>query len=207
MNRIAAVMLLDFRSLSVINRIALLVSTVAAMFFYFDDSPLKGLAVLLPAFWVLSMINNMYALAEKYRIDMLQATLPLTRGDIVKARYLFFVCMQAVIMLPPLLINIIFSQDNEKVYYVAVAFLTVSFFAAVMYPLYFKIGVGKAKGVLIVLLIAFFTGFFGSPGFRKLFWDTMLAFTASPVKATAAGLLLLGLSYLLSLKIYQTRDL
>ena len=88
-----------------------------------------------------------------------------------------------------------------------VAFLTAFFTAAIIYPLYFKIRAGKAKGVYNVLGIPFVLAIVFSPEFRGVLINALTNFAASPVRAVAAGLLLLCLSYLLSLRIYRTRDL
>ena len=119
------------------------------------------------------------------------------------------VCIPAVVMLPPLLSAILF-QNSEMAYFdVAVLFLLFSFMTAVLYPLFFKIGVEKAWAAMSLLgIIALFVFilFKSSAKLRALF---ALQIPAQFVAAgnAAAGLILLYLSYKLSLKIYREKDL
>ena len=148
-----------------------------------------------------------FIITEKNRLETLHATLPLTRDDVVKAKYLYAVCIQAVVMLPALLLKPLFFTNNETAYFITGTLLTVSFLTAMLYPLYFKIGINKTQAVMAVLFVIIFIVLFASrslPGFIALCARIIPA--TSLGKATA-GLLLLFLSYLLSLKIYRTRDL
>ena len=206
MNKIAAFMLLDFRSIPMFGRIAMSIFIAGNIAVFFETTTSAG--ALFSVVLIVLMIGNMFALAEKNRLETLHAILPLTRGDIVKARYLFLFFILAVIMLPPILIKYLFLPDYDGIYFkITFAFLTVSFLAAIMFPLYFKIGAGQTQGVCSLSGIIIFALFIISPGFRVLFLDTLSIISISPVMAAATGLILLCLSYLLSLKIYRTRDL
>ena len=152
--------------------------------------------------------GNMFNLAEKNKLETLHAALPLTRGDIVKARYLFLVCVLVIVLFPLLLMKLLFFPNNEKIYfYIAVAFLTTSFLTSLTYPFCFKIGVAKMQGVFSLFFVLFFVTILRSPELRGRLSDVLSILTTSPVRTIAAGLILLYLSYLLSLKIYRTKDL
>ena len=208
MNRIAAFMLLDYRSLPTLQRIFVNCFLFLLMLvFFFDDSP-KASSAIFPGFMVMYIaIIQPFIIAEKNKLVTLHATLPLTRDDVVKAKYLYAVCIQAVVMLPPLLLRPLFFTNNATACFITGALLTVSFLTALMYPLYFKMGISKTNAVMTVLVIIISIVLFASyslPGFIALCARIIPA--TSPGKA-AAGLLLLCLSYLLSLRIYRTRDL
>ena len=208
MNRIAAFMLLDFRSLPTLQRVFVPCFLFLWMLMFFFDNPEKGASAVLPGFiLVFLVIIQPCIITEKNRLETLYATLPLTRDDVVKAKYLYAVCIQAVVMLPALLLKPLFFTNNGTAYFITGTFLTVSFLTAMLYPLYFKIGINKTNAVMAVLFIIIFIVLFASrslPGFAALCARIIPA--TSPGKA-AAGLLFLCLSYLLSLRIYRTRDL
>jgi len=175
--------------------------------FFFEASP-KGSSPVLAGLLLVTFITQPFIIEEKNRLATLHAMLPLTRGDIVKARYLYFVCIQAAITLPPLLVKpLVFPNNEINNFFIAGTFLTASFTTAVFYPLCFKVGYGKAYAIIVLPVLIFFIALFvpgALPGFLALCAQIIPA--TSPGKA-AAGLLLLCLSYLLSLRIYRTRDL
>jgi len=214
MNRIATFMLLDFR-VQLIYRMFPLFFLYSIMLAVFDDSP-KSMSFTMILGWIglLMMSGPACASSEKTRIETLYATLPLTRGDIVKARYLWFICT-LVIMLLPLLLKLIFYPNNKMTYFIiACIFLWASFYVAIMYPLYFKFGNKKVSIVIIFLpmVIAFIFSFITHSRwfeFRvlrsRLIPNTPAAMAMTVV--VAAGLIFLYLSYLLSCRLYRTRDL
>ena len=204
MNRIAAFMRLDFRSLQTVIFITLL--------------PFLSLVIVSPSFihsygvapWYFSILVIMLSIvqplinAEKSKLGTLYSTLPLTRDDIVKARYLYFVCVSAVVILPALLLKLLFFKDNEWIYfYMAVTFSIMSFFAAVSYPLYFIIRGVITKAVIFIMFYSFICGTL-SGYWREIF---ALVGRTNYLAPAMAGLILFCLSYPLSLKIYRTRDL
>ena len=212
MNRLGKIMLLDLRTTGsktfLVNPpippmallpLILLLSFVIS-FFPFSSSEIVFL--MFCGFMTMVTISQTYAAGEKSGMGTLHATLPLTRCDIVKARYLFFICTQAIIMFPPLLTAPFFQTSW------AIIFLMSSFIIAVIYPLGFKIGFGKASyagfalfaSIVLLLHRKYGAQIPDAPPFVE-------ALIASPAKQFAAGLILLFLSYLLSLKIYKTRDL
>ena len=203
-------MLLDFRSIPMFGRITMSICFfVLIMFFSFSTESLSEIPlrqVFLP-FLIVFLIVQSFTIAEKNRLESLYAALPLTREDIVKARYLFFVSVQVLIILPPLFIKACFFQNNERISFdIAFTFLTVSFLGAALYPLLFKKGSvnGLANLVIFVLfgcMLAFLSRL------HEILLNTLFISATSLIVISAAGLILLCLSYLLSLRIYRTRDL
>ena len=230
MNKIISFMLLDFR----VARAWLVIGSLFSSFMLtaasLDDS-VNVFMFRLIGFLSVAFIVQPLAIEEKNSLSTLHATLPLTRCDIVKAKYLFFLCAQAIIMIPSLLLTMLlkplFSQNNETTYlFIAVTFLTAFFIASILYPLYFKMGYAKAVFVLgfsviallsfaaIIVLVIGLLGTFGDllRSFSDFFFQNFLAklaflIPATPLGKAAAGLLLFCLSYLLSRRIYRTRDI
>lgn len=207
MNKILAFMLLDFRSMPIFTRIAI----PLFLLFVTLNHPFRTSLVMSVFVGFMSAVAIMQSFidAEKNRLETLHATLPITRGDIVKARYLFFVCIQVAVLLLLLLRKLLFFPNNEMSNFfivAATAFLTASFIIAVFYPLLFKVGYRKAAILVsppvIILVFLLLSG--ALPGF--LAPGAQLT-SATSLGNAAAGLILLCLSYLLSLKIYRTRDL
>jgi hypothetical protein len=158
MNQILSLMLLDFRLAQVRLAAGVFFSLFMLTAASLDDSVgvimFRFIGLLLVVFTAAQPL----AIEEKDRLETLHATLPLTRCDIVKAKYLFFVCTQAIIMIPLLLLitllKVLFFSDSEKAYFfIAVTFLTAFFIASILYPLYFKIGYRKATGVMSISVI------------------------------------------------------
>ena len=203
-------MLLEYRSLPTLQRVLVAPFLFMTMLMFSFDNPLKASTAVIAGMFLMLVTGQSFIVMEKYRLETLYAILPLTRDDVVKVKYLFNVLMQAVVMLPPLLLKPLFFPNNEAIYFsVAVAFLTVSFTTAILYPLSFKIGYGKASNIFYISLIIFigisyFVAHSLLPEFPGFF--TRIIHATSTEKAIA-GLLLLFLSYLLSLKIYRTSDL
>jgi hypothetical protein len=150
------------------------------------------------------LIFNIFSIAEKNRLETLYATLSITRCDIVKARYLFFICVLAIVIFQSLLLTLLFSQNSEKFYdFAAFIFISASFLAVLWYPLFFRIGTTKTYFTLFALFVIFVCAIIFFPSFR----GSKLGISAtSPVTITIVSLFLC-LSYLLSLKIYRTKDL
>ena len=203
-------MLLDYRSLPTLQRVLIPPFLFALMLMFSFEDSLKAFTSGWAGMMLVLFISQPFAVAEKNRLEALHATMPLTRDDVVKARYLYSVCILAAVMLPPLVLKPFFLQVYEATYFiVAVAFMAVSFAIAVLYPLSFKIGYGKASTIfyisfVLLIIISLFVARSLPQEFLNVFAKLIPA--TSPGKATA-GLLLLFLSYLLSLKIYRTRDL
>jgi hypothetical protein len=210
MNRIASFMRLDFRSLPVLFKIFLSVIVVLSALFPIVDH-LQGesatVFALISAWVVMMVIFDLFIISEKNRLETLHAMLPFTRGDIVKARYLFAVCIPAVVMLPPLFLTLLFPDNERTFFYVAGAFLAISAVTAIAYPLHFKFGSEKARAIITVLVVITIFHLILFSYSAKLHAILALLIPSTSAGKAATGLILLFLSYLLSLRIYRTRDL
>ena len=201
-------MLLDFRSLPIFGRIInILVFLLLSIALSFDDSPKSAVLSIFLGWILIVMPLQFFAIAEKTKLETLHTSLPLTRGDIVKARYLWFICILVTMVLPLLLKLLFYPNDKMTYFLIACIFLSASIYVAIMFPLYFQFGIGKVSYVITIFIIYSFLIFIF--GFRSRFLAlfSRLIPETSAVIAVAVGLLFLYMSYLSSLSIYRTRDL
>ena len=206
MNRIICVMLLDFRSMPVISKILLaaLILLIFKVSVAFTEFPLNKALPGSIAIWLLIVIMHPFVLVENNRLKRLHAALPLTRGDIVKARYLCIACILAVASLPHLLLKPLFFPENDSL--AAGAFLAASFFTVLLYPPVFKFENRTLAGrsISFIFIFCFIVGYSPVSGLFNLY---LWLIPATLPGKLAAWLILLCLSYLLSLKLYAKRDL
>jgi len=196
-----------------LRRIILIVLPVLilGLFFFLDSlsENSRNWGVLFLFLIMTSLLINMpLGVAKQDKHDMFLATLPLSLGDIVKARYLSFICIQVVFALPPLFIKFLLFPNNEMIYfYIVSVFLAASLLAALIYPIFFLFQSRSATSMFQSLLFAVLVSVYSFTNSREIAYDLPITVAAAPVKAIAAGFIFLCLSCLLSHKIYKTRDL
>ena len=214
MNRLAALVLLDFRLMSKVRKICLFVLPVLSFFIFFSRDFLYERMWVTAVFFLIlvsSMVAQPFKVTQQDRLEMFFSTLPLTHGDVVKARYLLFICIQASFTLPPLFIKFLFFPDTERIYpYIIFIFLITSVFAAITY--FF----GFLAAHHVYIAISLYLGLNLIWRSSKCGWlddacrdaDNLLPqfLVESPVTSVAAGLLLLCLSCLLSHKFYRVKS-
>jgi len=211
-------MLLDFRSMPILHRVFTPAFLFVLMLIFLQGEisggPIYvGFSSIMFMCVLVLLILQPFAVAKKNTLETLYATMSLRRDDVVKARYLYSVCILAAVMLPPLLFRLLVFPDNEAPYsFVTLAFLTVSFVIAILYPLSFKIGYIKASTIFFISFFIYIFIFISIFVTRSSFMPEFPGLFAKLIPATShgqvgMGLLLLCLSYLLSRRIYRTRDL
>ena len=208
MNRIAACMLLDFRSFPIRGRILLpILLPLFPLVILFNDSHDSN-ALLSPLGYMPMMLcSQLFALEEKNRLETLHATLPLTRDDIVKVKYLNLAFILAFETLPVFLLKLLFFPNNKMSYiFIAGIFLVASFTTAILYLLYFKFGSGKILIFMVPFMFIFPFIIFTLSLLKRYFALYSRLGAATSAGMAAAGVIFLYLSYLLLLKIYRTRD-
>jgi hypothetical protein len=167
--------------------------------------------------------NYPFMTGEKSNIDALYITLSIKRKTVVLGRYIF----AASINIAAGLISCVFSwafqlvlgQKNntfEIPVLTAVMLVVYSLIQAVQFPLYFKLGYAKAKVMAYLPFIGMFVGsvvigqLFSDGGTPQTFAGSLGWFIKNPGWAAAFGagvwILLMMLSYQLSLKYYKQRE-
>ena len=209
MSRIAAFMFLDFRARPLISRIFMpvfILLTIMAFIFGDSSDKVSAFVYILPTLIIMSIVQQ-FDLMRKNRMETLYATLPLTRDDIVKAKYLSFVCFLTLVTLPSPFIMSLFYPTNKNInFYMATYFLLCSFFAAVLHPLAFK---ASEKTMNFIFMIT--TIFYVITGRSLMKNISHLNLNELPTPLVMVmvivALILLYLSHLLSLRIYRNKDL
>ncbi len=169
----------------------------------------------LPIMLMLMTVNasiSAFAIDESAKWDGYALTLPLTRAQIVLARYLFaagsLLLTGAVgAVLGVLLDNIVFHAGALEVLGATVGiFLVYLLMSVLSLPVYYKMGVEKARLITILLYLVPFAIFVGIlPSIDLAFLESLpLGWIAAGF--AAAVLLLAVLSCLLSVRIYRGRE-
>ena len=153
---------------------------------------------------------------------MLYSTLPLGRKTVVRGRYLFVLLLGISSIPVSLLFTALLSGAAGEEFIpgetAALLFLMtglLSAAAALQYPIYFKYGYTKGRFPALIPLFAIFLGFIIAPNIAVLLnyeldWERV--FAAVNIKflcalAMPAGAAALGLSCMLSCRIYAKKDL
>jgi len=186
------------------------------------------------AFMMLSFSVNPFAVEEKGKLDNLYLTLPVTRNDIVNARFGLSLIMEFAGLAVGTVVTIIMSsllygrtigfEHTFKADFNSVFLLICSsllFYAIMnlsMFPILFKIGYAKGKtlgffiplGISIVLIYAVFFAVMFSDSVRE-FGVTALEWSLNNTILTAvimlgAAALILAISYMLSRRLYAKRE-
>jgi len=196
----------------------------------------EAVIILFMVFLVNSFSANPFAVEEKGKLDHLYLTLPVTRRDIVNARYGLALIMQAVGLVLGTAVTLIYSAllygrtvlyvfpHNFKADFVTM-FLLISaclLFYAIMnlstFPLLFKVGYAKGKMPGFIIPIVAVSAIGGALvslwHVNAAFQDwglSMLAWAFAHTAAAAAILLgaavaLFAISYLLSRRFYEKRE-
>ena len=184
------------------------------------------LLVPMGAFLLFSFSLNPFAIEEKGDLNRLYLTLPVQRRTIVAGRYaLAFLLFAAGVLLGlammPLANLISFSKwylDLKwKLALISFSFLFYGIMSLAMYPLLFKMGYQKGKiwghyvpAILICLAYIALIEYDMLVGNGTFIFD-LLVYASNHILAvsggmSAAGGILLALSYLLSVKLYSGRE-
>ena len=163
---------------------------------------------------MLSMLGiSLISYDERSRWDKYCDSLPVTRAQTVTSKYLLLGILVAVMSLFSVIVAIVSTHELLLSLYLAAVSLGVSLFLpAVSMPLCYKFGTEQARWVTLVALGGSIALFFilGSLLFDNLF-DPHSYTTRIPMTALLLlplfGLVCYFLSWRLSIKIYQNREL
>jgi hypothetical protein len=188
------------------------VFVVYALIFSTTSAALFTLCVIL-FFYFLSATNLVFD--ERYKIDLLLATLPVRRRDVVLSKYLLMlVVFITAAVLYSFLAVISRAAGYEKIPMLtlmstSLAFCSLSIFNGLSIPLAYKYG---AQSTRLVSFILFFALFFVSSLLRELKLPVLEAFSRpsdgyAGLLILAAGILISLLSFQISARIYEKKDL
>lgn len=178
---------------------------------------------------------NPFAMEEKGLLDNLYLTLPVSRKTIVTARYAFSLIMQSFAFLfgaPAMYLtarlqnntrnhfgNVYFGMDGKMMLLIAaLSFMCYALINMCMFPFLFKIGYSKGKAIGYYIPMFFFAGVVYAAMIMLSISDSFIHTALLGLDwahdhtgllvlcILLAGLLFLGISYLLSLHFYKKRE-
>ncbi len=186
----------------------------------------KDSLVIPPMFmvWASFFVAYPFSIAEKNSLDKLWGTFSLKRKDIVAGRYIFSLCSTIFSML--LAVVLVYASSaviksvveiQALVFVMCMGFFLFSFIVSFQIPLYFKLGYTKARVVTYIPLfaigflmpaISFLPDDSGVAGFFREIGKTIeeqpyLAY----VICLGASFIMLWISYLVSRKFYEDKEL
>lgn len=169
------------------------------------------------------LVMGAFALDDKNKTDIMMNCLPVKRSTVVTSKYLsaFLFALSgtvAYIIIRRIMLLVGVSLDIVPVNFsgILAAFLSISLMNAIYFPLLFKIGYTKAK---VINMVIFFGFFFGVPavinlvvsGADQRMENIVKIFEDNPdhvvgLLIIALALIVLFVSWLLSVKLYGKRD-
>lgn len=169
-------------------------------------------------------VSYPFAVGEQNGIDTLYATLTLNRNNVVSGRYVFALFVDVMAGLLAFVasfgvlavMNIRFDPLEALAVFIG-TFLIFSFIQAFQLPIYFKLGYARAKILAylpfmgVFLFITLMGVFYQGSNLSQLLTAVSEWVAANPFLLAfiliAVWCVIMGLSYRLSLRFYQNRDL
>lgn len=160
-----------------------------------------------------------FAIGDKMQTDILYASLPLKKKQIVLGRYLFALCVNLITAGISFLISALVATAFQKEFDLQSAILTIliclfayTIIEAIQFPIYFKLGYTKAKIITLfpILLLPLLVVLMASWMKEDVLMSVILWMQGNLVLLVFAMLILwccvFLLSAYLSYRIYQKRD-
>ncbi|MCL2501292.1 MAG: ABC-2 transporter permease [Defluviitaleaceae bacterium] len=221
---VGKIMMLDWRATLSLAKWVFIAYPAVVFCFGFITSQMLVVPI---SMWLSALYSfKAFQVEEEVGLSHLYLTLPVSRSQIVKARYGFALIMMVFGIIMGLAVMPAVRHFSRSMWYiqfeghVAVAAVGALCFAVLilsMYPLLFKLGYQKGKIIgLFIPVGVFYAAIFGYyiymiSGSRNITLD-FVSFASRNVIAVSGGLLVLAvliflLSYVLSLRAYTRRDL
>ncbi len=170
---------------------------------------------IIPSILGVMLVISTFSYDYQSKWDSYAAILPNGRKNVPLAKYIstFILMFILAIITLMLLVIINYLKNNTlEVTSILTILLTslVSFvFEAIMYPIIFKYGVEKARIAIFIITFAFIFGIgflVDSPIFKN--FDTILNFISNYyyIVLPLIGILILSISYIISLRIYKKKE-
>jgi len=223
MNTILHFVKLDYYAIKPFSISIFLAALVAGIIGIVSSQPAMAIMVLLTfsAFFM----SICFAICEKSNLNKLYGILPIKRYQIVIGRYLFSLLLavvsSAVAAILTLLVSLFFGIGVTAIAYsqfLSGSFFIFCLFIAIQFPFYFKFDYTKVAAVAVLPFVLVFAigspllaSLLKNPDFAKAFTKICNIFSTNMsivwLTGIFAGLVLLGLSCLLSCMLYKNREL
>lgn len=200
---------LDFYTLKGQLAAYLIMPIIAYLFLSMNSS---ALLLGFTAMWLVLIINmNLFALEEKYHLERLYSMLAVSRKQLILGRYLSTTLNFVVGFIFIFATTIIFSVINKQIIIwqdILVGFF-ISFFgfaivSAVQLPIYFGFGYNRGR-FLSILPFLILVGGIGLSSVNEKIAKVVYFILSNDISLMylAGGILILGISYLISLACYK----
>ncbi|MEX1377436.1 MAG: ABC-2 transporter permease [Eubacteriales bacterium] len=195
-----------FKSIIMLPAIAILLAATMKNV-YFIVTMLAGYS------WMVSIYP--FSIAEKFNLDILYASLPGSRRQIVNGRYMFFVVLYlaagALSIALSYILHMVLGYEfdiAQGAFIVVMIFPLVSLIAGLFYCLMFKFGYLKARFVNIIPIILIFIG---GESMSTLFEENAAILSGvnpayAMLASVALGAIFLFISMIVSRMIYLKKD-
>lgn len=200
---------LDFYTLKGQLAAYLIMPVVAYMFLSMNSS---ALLLGFTAMWLVLIINmNLFTLEEKYHLERLYSMLAVSRKQLILGRYLSTTLNFVVGFIFIFATTIIFSIINKQVIIwqdilvgFQISFFGFSVVSAIQLPIYFGFGYSRGR-FLSILPFLILVGGIGLSSVNEKIAKVIHFVLSNDVSFLylAGGILILGISYLLSLVCYK----
>jgi hypothetical protein len=201
---------------------------MAAIIAFFGFVKLTLVIIPISAYMAIAFSMNAFAVEEKGKLDHLYLSLPLSRKSIVRGRFAFMILLLAVALIVCGAITMItaptlefgaFIVEIEPEIIVLMCFLGFAFGGFInlsMYPVMFRMGYEKGKIFGFYIPVGIVAAVFGAIGALansrfELFAGWLTYWFENPLMVcgimSAIGAGLFFISYQLSLRLYNKRDL
>lgn len=222
MNKVLSFVQLDLRIIKpYLKSVALILALGIFMVFMF-----QSVDFILTYFIMMLIIYTSYpfVIGEKNNLDILYSTLSLDRKTIISGRYIFVLlfALGGIVLsfFSSWIMSAILRQEFESVSMLTISalmFCAFSFVVGFQYPIYFKFGYTKAKMIALIPMFAMFALIVFVPtmanlmGFEITLTDLFSGILGFPAASILGfffgGLVLLGISGVISYKLYKGKDI
>ncbi len=205
---------LILKDILLLKKLILLILGFILFFFFLENSSAFAIAVAGFAF-----IQNSGSFDDRSRSDLMWNSLPISRSKIVSAKYitvlLFGLFVIGIVILFQVIMHFLlnmYEQPFPEVNQIMVGFLTMLIAGAIYYPIYYKFGEKYARILLMIIM-------FGIIILGNIVWyvvqeeaEKVIAFFSQNsseqlvVYGIVVTVLLYGISWALSIKVYNAKD-
>lgn len=195
---------------------------IVVVIVFMDGLSSDALYVLITVTIAFAVSSGAFAIDEKYRSEMVMASLPITRSELVQSRYLSVFVYAAASILVMTLVGIMINICN--IHFIKLNYITLLdvkrilaacvLITSINYPMYFKYGYNKAKIANFLIYFMFFTAVITiSENSSEGKIDSYLSFMSNlsngsfQIIGGLALVLIFTVSYFISINCYEKKEL
>ena len=197
-----------------ITRIIIDIAIIVALMLVLESAGAIYISFLLLPLEITSMIISLTTCDEEWRWDKYAISLPITKTQIVKSRYILAGFLSLIGLLVSILVNTIsyFCFPNYKYgFYLFIAFASfavILLFLAFILPSTYSLGVNAGFAVMIILLaILLVLGFWSRLTDNSIMWFVVDNFELCIVIASVFDIMICVLSYTLSITFFKKKHI